>query len=192
MRAVDRRRCERRPTWQELVFGRLRLGYAVSAAVGVMVGLLLHTLIPVPGMGRDLTALDLYRGTSSTEQMLSSGWVAAPAADLAGPGVEGQVHAFRFEDKVLVRLTMRASRDVRLGVGFAPEARLQGVIFGEAEDFDAATGSGTVQLAGIGVCRCEFLVDGLDPDDPAAACLSVEVAETQGEEALVSRKIIWH
>ena len=188
MRAVRRREAEkkRRLTWSEFLFIRLRLGYALSAVVGVMVGVLLHALIPVDGMSRDLTNLDYYNGTSSLEAMRDSGWVAAPAADLSAEGVQGQVHAFRLQDKVLVRLTLRAARDVKLGIAFEPRARLQGIIYGENEGFTTATGSGSVQLAGSGRCRCEFLVDNLEDAD-----LSLDIAPTEGGGSLDAKRIRW-
>lgn len=189
MRAVHRKQRERaaRPTWQEFVFGRPRLGYAFSAVAGVLVGLLMHMVIPVNGMGRDLSALELFSGTASVEHMLDSGWLAAPAAQLDVDGVTGQIHAFRLEDKVLVRLTMRAARDVRLGVRFDPRARLQGIVYSDNEGYATTAAEGRLQLEGTGRCRCEFLVDSLDE-----AALDLDITAADSESSLATRQIRWH
>lgn len=185
MRAVERKNISERASWQEIIFGRLRMGYAFSAAIGIMMGFLLHTLIPVDGMGRDLTALELFRGTNTTEQM--SGWTRALPVDLAQEGVEGHVHSFQLKDKVLVHFTLRATREVKLGFHFAENAQLQGVHYLANEGFQTVTTCGTLEFEGAGVCQCEFLVDSLD--EPG---LDLELDPGQGTGTIFRKEISWH
>jgi hypothetical protein len=57
-----------------------RLGYAASVVAGVLVGLLIHIIIPVGGLGRGLTALELFRGTATTE--IVDDWTALDPMEL--------------------------------------------------------------------------------------------------------------
>ncbi len=185
MRAVEKKSVNERVSWQEIIFGRLRLGYAFSAVVGVLVGFMMHTLIPIDGMGRDLTALELFRGTATTELM--SGWSSALPVDLAQDGIQGQVHLFRLEDKVLVRVTLRASRDVRLGFRFEDQAQLQGIHYTANKGFRTASEGASVELKGCGVCQCEFLVDGVNKPG-----LDLELDSGPGTGTAFQKKITWH
>ena len=159
MRAVGTKRSKGHESWQEFIFGRLRMGYALSAAIGVMAGFLLHILIPVDGMGRDLTALELFRGTNTTE--LVSGWVAATPLDLPGDDVGGQIFTYRQDDQILVRVNLRGSREVKLAFSFKDKAHLQGIHYGANEGFQTTAGGNTLELVGQGACRCDFLIAGL-------------------------------
>lgn len=184
MRAVRKKKTADRVSWQEFIFGRLRMGYAVSAVVGVLAGFMLHALFPVDGMGRDLTALDLFRGTATTEMV--SGWEDAGPVDLAEGGVEGSVHSYRLEDKMLVRLTLRASRDVRLGFTFEDQARLRGIHYSDNQGFTTASKPGAVEMNGSGFCQCEFLIDGVDLPG-----LEVVLDSGQVDGTAFRKKISW-
>lgn len=186
MRSVFRKQPTGRRDWGAYLFGRLRLGYALSVAVGIMTGLLLHTMIPVDGLSRNLTALDLYRGTSTTQEATLDGWAPSPAAVFEQDGVTAQVHAFRLDDKMLVRMNLRSPHNVSLGIRFAPEARLQGVLYSQNQGFNTATGPGSLQLDGNGTCHCEFLVDSLD--DPGFDL----VLSSPDQGTLVAKEIRWH
>lgn len=173
-----------RPSWQEIVFGRLRMGYAFSAAIGVMLGFLMHTLIPVDGMGRDLSALELFRGTSTSE--LLDGWVPAGPVDLAAGGVEGQVHAYQYDDKVLVRFDLKSSAGVRLGFRFRDTVQLQGIHYLANEGYGTEVAGGELEFSGAGVCRCEFMVDGAHVPD-----LNLNLMPSDGQGPSLARTITW-
>lgn len=172
-------------SWRELVFGKLRLGYALSAACGVMLGFLLHTLVPVDGIGRDLTALELFRGTVTSEAM--EGWIPAQPVDLAQDGVQAQVNAFRQKDKVLVRIDMRSEQNARIDFTFSSSAQLKGILFLENGGYTTAAGGGNLAFQGAGRCRCEFLVEG-----SAATGLDLRLDSGLGGGPALTRRITWH
>jgi hypothetical protein len=181
---VERKAATQRPSWQEFVFGRLRMGYAFSAAIGVMLGFLMHTLVPVDGMGRDLTALELFQGTTTTELM--DGWQAAGPVDLASGGIEGQVHAYQQGDKVMVRFDLQSLSDVRLGFRFRDTVRLRGIHYIDNEGFGTAVNGRELEFSGAGACRCEFMVDAAEVPDLDLTLVS---SGDQGES--ITRSITW-
>jgi hypothetical protein len=187
MRSVFRPRLDGRGSWTEFLFGRLRLGYALTAAVGILAGLFLHVLIPVDGLSRNLTALDLYHGTTTTEEAHLDGWTPAPAQTFEKDGVRAQVHAFHLEDKVLVRLTLRASRNINLGVRYDPQARMQGILYASNQGYATSSSPGLMELAGTGTCNCEFLVDGVED-----LALELQLGTSESDGSLEAKQIRWH
>jgi|GEM_PF-4707390 len=183
MRAVRATEGRARAPWRDFLFGRLRLGYAFSAAVGVVLGFLLHTAIPLDSMGRDLADLDLMRGTATG---LIGNWSAAQTLDLHEAGVDLTVKAYRQADMVLVRVTLSADQAVSLGLDFPGASQLKSANYEVNEGFDLAAGEGLAVFKGQGDCFCDFLMDGVDAR-PVGAYLQFGLDATQRREY----QIIW-
>ena len=182
LRSVARLERNSRVSWQEVVFGRLRMGYAFSAVIGVMVGFLMHVVIPVDSMGRNLNPVDLFQGTSTLE--LAGEWVPAVPLDLVD-GL-GQVQSYLLEDKILVRFTLQTPTDLKLSFLFDEKARLQGIQYAENDNFITTTAQGTFELSGTGTCRCDFLLSGVSPPR-----LDLVLDTGQGQDSLFRQKITW-
>ncbi len=182
MRAVQKKTAADRGTWREFLFGRLRLGYVASVSAGVLVGLLIHVLIPVGGLGGSSIALDLFRGTATTE--LEGGWTALDPVELNRGTASVRAHPYRLDDLVLVRLDIESGGEVRAGIGFKAGVSMRALHFATNTGFAAVTSGGSVTLEGSGSCRCEFLFDGVD-----APGLVVEL--DTGPEGVLRQEITW-
>ncbi len=182
MRAVSRKKRAERVSWQEIIFGRLRMGYALSAVVGLMVGFMVHTALPVDSLGRELTSLKFFRGTTTTE--LEQNWTPSTPLSLAEHGIEGSVHSYLLDGKVLVRLTLKTARDIAVSFRFDDPAQLQGLNFRANDGFQTTTDSGMIHLEGAGICHCDFLIDSMETS-------RLNFKMDSGEDVLFQKTITW-
>ncbi len=183
MRAVVKKKRTDRISWQEVVFGRLRLGYALSVVVGIMVGFSVHTMIPITSLSSVETPIKFFRGTNTTE--LKSNWVAAVPLELEINGIEGQVLSYQQDNRVLVRLTLQTDHKTAINFSFGNEGTIQGVNFTTNDGFTTTLSDEFLNIEGTGTCNCDFLLEGI-----VAPQLHFTLDSDNTEP--VQKTIIWH